>query len=89
MSYRLHIDIPISDSDLETARAKAGEILSVMITQGTPQAMDILHDTYGVKQINYRLGHDDDRQRSNYFEINKNGHANNKKSSIKLTSNIK
>lgn len=85
MSYRLHIDIPIPDTDLEAAQSRAGEILSTMITKGTPQAMDILHDTYGVEQINYRLGHDDDRQRSNYFEINKNGHANNKKSVIVIT----
>jgi len=35
-----------------------------------------------VKEINYRLGHDEDRQKSNYFTKNENGHVNNKKSKI-------
>lgn len=36
----------------------------------------------GVEEINYRLGHDDDRQKSNYFLKDANGHVNNKKSKI-------
>jgi hypothetical protein len=39
----------------------------------------------GIDQINYRLGHDDDRQKSNYFMTNATGHVNNKKSKIVLT----
>jgi hypothetical protein len=39
----------------------------------------------GIDQINYRLGHDDDRQKSNYFITNATGHVNNKKSKIVLT----
>jgi hypothetical protein len=38
----------------------------------------------GIDQINYRLGHDDDRQKSNYFMTNASGHVNNKKSKIVL-----
>jgi hypothetical protein len=38
----------------------------------------------GIDQINYRLGHDDDRQKSNYFITNATGHVNNKKSKIVL-----
>ena len=38
----------------------------------------------GVEEINYRLGHDDDRQKSNYFIKNENGHVNNKKSKMQL-----
>jgi hypothetical protein len=34
--------------------------------------------------INYRLGHDDDRQKSNYLDKNENGHVSNKKSKILL-----
>lgn len=35
-------------------------------------------------KINYRLGNDEDRQKSNYLNINENGHASNKKSIIEL-----
>jgi hypothetical protein len=38
-----------------------------------------------VECINYRLGHDDDRQKSNYLDKNENGHVSNKKSKILLT----
>jgi hypothetical protein len=39
---------------------------------------------FGLDHINYRLGHDDDRQKSNYFVVNDSGHVNNKKSKIVL-----
>jgi len=42
----------------------------------------IILNAIGVEEINYRLGHDDDRQKSNYFTKNENGHVNNKKSKI-------
>jgi hypothetical protein len=38
----------------------------------------------GFTDINYRLGHDDDRQKSNYLIKNQNGHVANKKSRIHL-----
>jgi len=38
----------------------------------------------GFTDINYRLGHDDDRQKSNYLIKNENGHIANKKSRIHL-----
>jgi len=38
----------------------------------------------GFSDINYRLGHDDDRQKSNYMIKNENGHVANKKSRIHL-----
>jgi len=38
----------------------------------------------GFTDINYRLGHDDDRQKSNYLIKNENGHVANKKSRIHL-----
>jgi hypothetical protein len=41
-----------------------------------------LNNAIGVEEINYRLGHDDDRQKSNYFLKDANGHVNNKKSKI-------
>ncbi len=38
--------------------------------------------TFGVEQVNYRLGHDEDRQKSNYLIKNENGHVSNKKCHI-------
>jgi len=38
----------------------------------------------GFTDINFRLGHDDDRQKSNYIIKNENGHVANKKSRIHL-----
>ena len=32
-----------------------------------------------IEGMNYRLGHDDDRQKSNYLMKNEEGHVNNKK----------
>jgi len=41
----------------------------------------------GFNDINYRLGNDEDRQKSNYMIKNENGHVANKKSRIHLLSN--
>jgi len=38
----------------------------------------------GITDINYRLGNDNDRQKSNYMIRNENGHIANKKSRINL-----
>lgn len=38
----------------------------------------------GITDINFRLGHDNDRQKSNYLIRNENGHIANKKSRINL-----
>jgi len=36
----------------------------------------------GVDQVNYRLGHDEDRQKSNYLNKTESGHVTNKKSRL-------
>ena len=43
-----------------------------------------LIEKLNIEEINYRLGHDDDRQKSNYMMKNENGHVNNKKCKINL-----
>jgi hypothetical protein len=40
----------------------------------------------GFTDINFRLGNDEDRQKSNYLIKNENGHVANKKSRIHLLS---
>jgi hypothetical protein len=77
--YRLHIDIPMPFTEEEAL--KASELIVGAINNM------ILIDHCNITEINYRLGHDDDRQKSNYFTKNENGHVNNKKCKIHLTNN--
>ena len=78
MTYRLHIDIALNGSE-EDALKKASEIVRFCfdnhIAEKTMREL-------GVEAVNYRLGHDEDRQKSNYFLKNENGHVNNKKSHL-------
>lgn len=74
MPYRLHIDIPLPVSEEEALK------ISEIIVDSINNSM--LIEKTKIEQINYRLGHDDDRQRSNYFLKDANGHVNNKKSTI-------
>ena len=78
MPYRLHIDIPLNMSE-EEALVASEQILGLLAEEETDA---IILNAIGVEEINYRLGHDDDRQKSNYFIKNENGHVNNKKSKI-------
>jgi len=74
--YRLHIDIPMPFTE-EEALKKSSMIIAFLQN-------NILIEKLDIDQINYRLGHDEDRQKSNYFIKDENGHVNNKKSKIVL-----
>ena len=79
--FRLHIDIPLENMTVEQAQLFVQDLMTEF------KDKDIVKDScYGgsVIQVNYRLGHDDDRQRSNYMQINENGHCSNKKSKLIL-----
>ena len=78
MPYRLHIDIPLNMSE-EEALVASQQILGIVADVDTDA---MILNAIGVEEINYRLGHDDDRQKSNYFMKDANGHVNNKKSKI-------
>lgn len=84
MPYRLHIDIPLNMSEDE-ARIASQQILGILADEETDS---LVLNAIGVEEINYRLGHDDDRQKSNYFQKNENGHVNNKKSKIVVPKNL-
>jgi len=75
--YRLHIDIPLGD-DEGKAILNSEEIVYMI-----ESSKDFLIEQLEVDQLNYRLGYDEDRQKSNYLDKNANGHVSNKK--IKLT----
>jgi len=78
MPYRLHIDIPLNMSEDEALIASR-QILGILADEETDA---LILNAIGIEEINYRLGHDDDRQKSNYFIKDTNGHVNNKKSKI-------
>jgi hypothetical protein len=78
--FRLHIDIPIPASEEEAidSSKRIMELFHYMIRSKS-------FGNFDIEQINYRLGHDEDRQKSNYLDKNENGHVSNKKSKIVLT----
>jgi hypothetical protein len=81
--FRLFIDIPISAINTEHAVEQAQTLVNKMILGDDMQQH---FKSVNIEQINYRLGHDEDRQKSNYLIMNENGHCSNKKSKIVLTS---
>ena len=82
--YRLFIDFPISASSTEDAVIIAKKICEFVVE--SEQLREMLTGI-GVEQINYRLGHDEDRQNRNYFVITDSGHASTKKTKVFLQKN--
>ena len=73
--YRLFIDIPLGDNE-----EKAVSASHVIMSRFLSDEKSFVDLTPTVKEVNYRLGYDEDRQRSNYLIKNENGHVSNKKS---------
>ena len=69
--YRLHIDIPLGTDEKKAKKIARNFVQSHLDFTNTSND--------GVKEVNYRLGYDEDRQKSNYLDINENGHCSNKK----------
>ena len=84
--YRLHVDIPLGN-DKENALAAASQIIEWYFKDidAKEKIQRLVTNHVEIDQINCRLGHDDDRQKSNYLDINENGHASNKKIRINLS----
>tara|TARA_R110002074_G_scaffold131168_2_gene273464 strand:- start:135 stop:404 length:270 start_codon:yes stop_codon:yes gene_type:complete len=81
--YRLFIDIPLGDNE-EKAVSAAHLIMSRFLSD----EQTLANLTPKVQQVNYRLGYDEDRQRSNYLIKNENGHVSNKKSKRVISGEI-
>ena len=75
MSYRVHIDIPFDAIDPQEAQEIAKGILTRL---GLIDTNDSPFTGSGL-EVNYRLGHDDDRQRSNYLDMDAKGHCTHRK----------
>ena len=78
--FRLHIDIPLPLGEDDALRATE-DVIGILRANST--LLEGLRSR-GVPQINYRLGHDEDRQRSNYLVKTPSGHVTNKKCKIQL-----
>tara|TARA_Y100000004_G_scaffold172982_1_gene210372 strand:- start:963 stop:1214 length:252 start_codon:yes stop_codon:yes gene_type:complete len=72
--YRLHIDISLGDNEEEAIQAASQMISSIAV-----HVKNRAKSENCIKGMNYRVGHDDDRQKSNYLMKDENGHVNNKK----------
>jgi len=83
--YRLHIDIPLGDKE-EYAVYKSNLLIQEFFKLGLSTGPNMIQEKYDIDQASYRLGHDEDRQRSNYLDKNENGHVSNKKTVIDLIS---
>tara|TARA_R100000008_G_scaffold70364_1_gene47952 strand:- start:56 stop:310 length:255 start_codon:yes stop_codon:yes gene_type:complete len=81
--YRLHIDIPLGN-DEETAIENANQLMQWTFSDVDSKERILRLTHNDVNQINYRLGHDEDRQKSNYLQKNENGHVSNKKIRIEI-----
>ena len=77
--FRLHLDLPLTTNETNSIDTTT-KFISFL-----EQHKDVLINM-GIKDINYRLGNDEDRQKSNYMIKNENGHVANKKSRIYLLS---
>lgn len=75
--FRLHMDFPLT-TDENGSLASVTALINFLETH-KQELIDM-----GFGDINYRLGHDQDRQKSNYMIKNENGHVANKKSRINL-----
>ena len=74
----MHIDIPLG-SDQDDAISVSNQIMGHCLSQERD-----FFKSLDIEKINVRLGHDDDRQKSNYLKMNENGHVSNKKISIDI-----
>jgi len=74
--FRLHIDIPLP-LDESGAAALTREVVDAMLAAVATRLCEA-----GISEFNYRLGHDEDRQKSNYLLKTASGHVVNKKSRV-------
>ena len=78
--YRLHIDIPLGGGEEEAI--KISNLIVNMISDKEKMV------GFGIEQMNYRVGHDEDRQKSNYLMKTESGHVSNKKSRILFSDHL-
>jgi hypothetical protein len=83
--YRLHIDIPLGHDEV-IAKKVAEQVVQWTLRDKDAQEriQRLALGKYHINEINCRLGNDNDRQKSNYLDLNENGHTSNKKIHIRF-----
>jgi len=76
----MFIDFPISINEEESVLV-AKQFLQIMEQNSNFFAR------HGIMKIGYRLGHDEDRQKSNYLDKNFNGHVSSRKLALDIPTN--
>jgi len=82
--YRLHIDIPLG-ANVDEAITEAKKVIQDIEVRMTHPRSRPVDQNMNVDQVNYRLGFDDDRAKTNYLDINEEGHCSTKKSRMVFT----
>jgi len=80
MQFRLHIDIPLGYD--EGIASETSEILMKRLETLINDEYNQTEQFNGIpsfQKVQYRLGHDEDRQNSNYLRKNDQGHVTKKK----------
>ncbi len=84
--YRLFVDIPfVTGASQEECIRVAKQLIQSMksgIESGSYEGICDLASTD--LKLNFRLGNDADRNKSNYLNINENGHVSTKKSTLEF-----
>ena len=81
--FRLYIDIPLGDDPSEAiANAKSIMRWHFNDKEAREKIQRLTYDRTPLTEINYRLGHDEDLQRSNYLKINDKNETSIEKSKI-------
>ena len=83
--FRLFIDIPLGENE-EDAIAVAKSIVEWHFNDvdAKDKLQRLTNGRVDLSEINYRLGNDDDRQKSNYIDKTENGHVTTKKCRITM-----
>ena len=81
MQYRMYIDIPLGNDQKDAI--KAVKQIAHRHFSDIDAQIKIKNLSDGkVRKINYRLGHDEDREKSNYLTMDDDGDVNTKKNQI-------
>tara|TARA_Y100001972_G_C7581033_1_gene291429 strand:+ start:463 stop:732 length:270 start_codon:yes stop_codon:yes gene_type:complete len=83
--FRLFIDIPLgTDEDNAIAVAKSIVEWHFQDVDAKEKIQRLAGGRMNLSEINYRLGHDEDRQKSNYIDKTENGHVTTRKCRIAM-----
>ena len=77
--FRLHIDVPMGHDD-EKAIEKSNKFIQYIHDAIAFYANECVDGDEVV--VGYRLGHDEERQKSNHLDKNENGHVTKKKNKL-------